>query len=130
MEQTPQNLEYKVISDNLKFELFKLIKIHMYIKLTENNNESKLTDGDLDIIVNLYLFGGITDKNTMSNFSKDCFNKQLTSVNSAQSVRNSLSIGRKLGVIKRKRVNNWVITDNYLPKLDTDLYAFKYLLTN
>lgn len=123
----PNNIS--LIEDTITMDKVSLIKIHLFIKLVENSISDILSDRELNILSFLYAYGGITDKVSMEDFSNRCFHMALSEKDSIQSVRNALGKARELGVVKRRKVNNWKLDDNYLPKLpiDNDL-VFKYIL--
>lgn len=118
-----------LIEDTVSIDKVNQIKVHLFIKLVENKKEDVLSDRELNILSELYVYGGIIDKDSMQHFSNICFTKQLCEKDSVQSVRNALGKARELGVVKRRKVNNWKIDDTYLPKLpiDNDL-VFKYII--
>lgn len=125
------NNNIAVVNDSIKFDsLNQLIKIHLFIKLVENGLSDKFSDRELSILSNLYVFNGIGDKESFTGFTEDCVNRNICESNSVQSVRNVLSKSRQLNIVKRKKCNNWRIADSYLPKIDNDFIAFKYLFTN
>lgn len=118
-----------LIEDTIIMDKVNLIKVHLFIKLVENSISDILSDRELNILSYLYVYGGIIDKDSMEDFSNKCFVMALSEKDSIQSVRNALGKARELGVVKRRKVNNWKLDDSYLPKLpvDNDL-VFKYLL--
>ena len=120
-----------LIEDTIIMDKVNLIKVHLFIKLVENSISDILSDRELNILSYLYVYGGITDKDSMEDFSNRCFVMALSEKDSIQSVRNALGKARELGVVKRRKVNNWKIDDTYLPKLpiDNDL-VFTYILKN
>ena len=120
-----------LIEDTILINKAEQVKVHLFIKLVENKKENELSGRELGILSELYVYGGITDKSSMEHFSTICFNIGLCETDSVQSVRNALGKARELGVVKRRKVNNWKIDDEYLPKLpiDNDL-IFKYIVKN
>ena len=106
-----------LIEDTIIIDKVNLIKVHLFIKLVENSISDILSDRELNILSYLYIYGGITDKDSMEDFSSKCFIMNLSEKNSIQSVRNALGKARELGVVKRRKVNNWKLDDSYLPKL-------------
>lgn len=120
-----------VIKDKIKInKLSDLVRIHLYTKMVEKEIESKsLTDRELLILCNLYVFGGVFSKDDILKFSADCFIKKLSD-DSVQSIRNVLGKGRALGIVKRARANKWVISQDYLPKIDSDKLILQYTFHN
>lgn len=123
----PNNIS--LIEDTILISKAEQIKVHLFIKLVEKKKEDELSARELSILSQLYVYGGVIDKSSMEEFSTICFNIGLCETDSVQSVRNALGKARELGVVKRRKVNNWKIDDEYLPKLpiDNDL-VFKYLI--
>lgn len=118
------------IEDRIKIDKLNLVKIHLFIKMTQNKISDHFTDRELAILSYLYMYGGIVDKSSMQDFSEKCFSQQLCEKFSVQSVRNVLGKAREFDVVKRRKSNNWKITESYLPKLAHDTLVFKYTITN
>lgn len=128
MEQEQNTI--RVIEDKIKFNKESLIKIHLFIKFVQNHLSGKFSDREVDILSLLYTYGGITNKQTMDDFSMKCFDNKLCDKYSVQSIRNVLGKAREFGIVKRRKSNNWKITDDYLPRIEDNILVFKYMLTN
>lgn len=122
---------YPTIVDSIKLtELKDLIKIHFYIKMIEKKVDiTEFSDRELSILAELYIYGGLSSKKDLQDFTDLCSSKGLTK-NSVQSVRNILSKARILGVVKRPKENNWFIIKDYLFKIDSKNLIFKYIIHN
>lgn len=122
---------YPVIRDDVKINnLLDLIRIHFFIKMIEKMVDIKsLSDRELSIMCELYNYGGLLVKDDLKKFTNICVEKDL-SENSIQSIRNVLGKGRALGIIKRPKANKWVISNDYLPHLDSKKLIFKYTIHN
>lgn len=122
---------YPVIKDDIKINnLLDLIRIHFFIKMIEKSVDLKeLSNRELSIICELYYFGGLQVKNDLKRFTDICVEKNL-SEDSIQSIRNVLGKGRALGIIKRPKANKWIISNDYLPYLDSSKLIFKYTIHN
>ena len=113
-----------------------VVRLSIYSKLIENGILSEFTNREVDVLANLYLFGGTEDKESLVRFADDCFEKGFTEEQKGKStygnsVRNVFSKARKLGVIKRKKVNDWRISKLFLPEYEgTEYIAFKALVSN
>ena len=118
-----------VITDNLKMNRIDLVKTHLFIKMIEKKITNEFSDRELSILSHLYSFGGTTDKATLDKFAEHCFVNELSEKKSVQSIRNVFGKARELGVVKRRKSNNWKIDDKFLPPIATDI-VFKYLLTD
>ncbi len=122
---------YPVIEDNIKINnLLDLIRIHFYIKMLEKGVDiTELSDRELSIICELYNFGGLLIKEDLKTFTESCAKKELTE-NSIQSIRNVLGKARGLGIVKRPKANKWLISNEYLPRLESQKLIFKYTIHN
>lgn len=113
-----------------KVPLAKLAKMHLFIKLADKNIESEFSDRNLNILAELFVFGGIDSKERANEFLQHCYGLSLSKEGADNSIRNTLGLGRKFGVVKRKKCNHWQIHEDYLTKLNSDTTLFKYTLTN
>lgn len=122
---------YPVVSDKIKINnLLDLIRIHFYVKMIEKGVDvKKLSDRELSIICELYDFGGLLIKNDLKRFTEVCVEKDL-SENSIQSIRNVLGKARALGIVRRPKANKWLVSNEYLPHLDSKKLIFKYTIHN
>ena len=119
-----------LIENKLKLNKSELVKVHLFIKLISNKIIKEFTEREIDILAELYIYGGIEDKDGSDKFLEHCYAIGLSKLGSANSVRNALSKGRKFKVVKRKKANYWKLDKEYLPEFDSPNLAFKYLLTN
>lgn len=122
---------YPVVSDKIKIKnLLDLIRIHFYVKMIEKGVDVKeLSSRELSIICELYDFGGLLIKDDLRKFTEVCVEKDL-SENSIQSIRNVLGKARSLGIVRRPKANKWIISNEYLPHLDSKKLIFKYTIHN
>jgi hypothetical protein len=122
---------FPVVTDNIKLTNFiSLIKIHLYIKMIEKDIDVKnFSDRELTVLAELYSFGGVSSKESLSAFAEHCSLKKLSD-NSVQSIRNILSKARSLQIVKRPKSNNWLIDKNFLFKIDSKKLIFKYTIHN
>ena len=118
-----------VIENKLKLNKIDLIKIHLFIKLI-SEKISDFTEREINILAELYEFGGIEDKESSEKFIQHCYTLGLSKEGAAISIKNVLSKGRKYKILKRKKANFWKIDKDYLPEFESDILVFKYLLTN
>lgn len=123
---------YPIIRDDIKINnLLDLIRIHFYIKMIEKNiNSIQLSNRELSIVCELYAFGGLLVRGDLKRFTDICVDKKLLERANIQSIRNVLGKARFLGVIRRPKANKWIISNDYLPQLDSDKLIFKYTIYN
>lgn len=124
------SIEIPIIEDKLILSKKELIKIHLYIKMVEKGIDKEFSHREMDILAELYCFGGTQDKINLQEFFNHCFAHGFSKEGAAHSVRNALSKGRRFKIIKRKKANFWQIDKDYLPPLSSSFLAFKYFFTN
>lgn len=116
----------KEIYSNLRRE--SLIKILLILELEKRGKNYNISNRELDIIVYLYTIGGVSNKETMESFIGGCFEKGYIRNNSEQSIRNVLTKGRNLGLIRRRTANNWKV--EIIPQVENEKMAVNCLLTD
>lgn len=119
-----------VIEQNIQVEKIDLIKIFLYITLLKRGLVDNFSDRELSIISNLYCKNGTTSKEELNLFIEDCYELGFSKPGSDNSIRNVFSKARRLGILKREKANKWRVQEGYLPKYNSDILVFKYLLTN
>lgn len=122
--------EVQCIDDNLILPKEDLVKIHLYIKLTQDNKSNKFSDRELRIISRLYMNGGVNSNKEFKDFSDGCFEKNLCKSGAYNSIRNVFTKGRECGLLKRKSSNNWKLHENYILETKSDILVLKYFLSN
>lgn len=113
-----------------KLDLSKIVRIHLLIKMIDNDIDAKFSNTEVKILSELYIFGGTENKEDVEKFSSLCFEKQLSKTLSFNSIRNVLTKARKLGIVSRRQSNKWVINKLYGTPIDSPNVLFKYSLTN
>lgn len=113
-----------------KLPIEKIVKIHLFIKLIQDNKESEYSDRDLNILTLLHTIKGTKNKEEFNNFLELCYSKEFSKQGAANSIRNTLGRAKLDGFVKRKSCNNWRIDKLKLKELDSDIVFFKYLITN
>ena len=91
-----------------------VLKFHISLMLAQK--QIKASDADIDVMIELYEFGGYNNSTEQESFIKSCIDKNLRK--SKQSVRNTLSKYVGLGVFKKKKNTVLHISEDYLPKVD------------
>lgn len=107
-----------------------VVRMALFSKLLENNLYNKFSTTGFEILVNLYLFGGTSNKDSMQKFFLDCYDKNLTKVGAENSIRNTLTLARSFGVVKRKKANDWRISKLFIPECTGEYLVYKGLITN
>jgi hypothetical protein len=107
----------KALSDTILLPTRKdVLRIQLYTKLIEYG--VKPFENDIDIILELYLFGGYSNPEEQEKFIDLCMSKKLKK--SDQSVRNTLSKYTGIGVFDKPRNSTLHLNDKYIPKVECD----------
>lgn len=116
----------KEIYGNLRRE--SLIKILLILELERRGKYYDISDRELDIIVYLYTIGGVSNREGMDSFIEECLKRKFIRKYSEQSIRNVLTKGRNLGLIRRRTANNWRV--EVIPPIENEKIAVNCLLTD
>lgn len=102
-----------------------VLRVHLYSKLLENGIQP--FENDIDMVLELYCFGGYTDE-TQRQFFDICLEKKYRK--SEQSVRNTLSKYTSLGVLEKPRNRQLFVSDKFIPSVDCDLLVLQHRVTH
>lgn len=103
-----------------------VIRLHLYTRLLQYN--IKPYENDIDIILELYQFGGYSNGEEQSLFIQHCLDKKMRKT--AQSVRNTLSKYTKLKVFNKPRNKMLKIDEKYLPNISFDKLVLQHSVTH
>lgn len=120
-------MECKVISDKILLpDIRDVLRIHFYIKFMQK--KIQFFDSDLDIIIELYLFGGYSTSDEQKRFIRLCLSKKYKK--SIQSVRNSFSRYVNAGVLIKNKNRELYINEEYLPTIDFDKLILSHIISH
>lgn len=103
-----------------------VLHLHLYTMLKKDNIQA--TSTELDVLIELYEFGGFANKDKKTEFFDVCISKQYRTT--TQSVRNVLSKFTKNGVLDKPKANHRNLKEKYLPVTSTQLVGLKYTIIN
>lgn len=103
-----------------------VLRVHLYFKLLQYG--IKPFENDIDIMLELYLFGGYSNSEQQSQFIKLCIDKKLKK--SDQSVRNTLSKYVRRGVFEKKRNTSLTISDKFIPLVVCDKLVLQHTVSH
>jgi len=103
-----------------------VLRLHLYMKLLQY--EIKPYENDIDIIIELYLFGGYNNSAEQASFIETCLEKKLKK--SDQSIRNTLSKYVSLGIFNKPKNSILSINENFLPKVDFDKLVLQHIVSH
>lgn len=105
----------KAIKDTVLLEeKDQVLKVHFFIKMLQKG--IRPFERDIDIIIELYNFGGYTNSEQQARFIDSCIKKGYRK--SVQSLRNTLSKYVSMGVFEKSKNTTLKISDLYLPKME------------
>jgi hypothetical protein len=120
-------MEIKAFTDRVLLpEKKDVLRIHLYFKLVQYG--IKPFENDMDIILELYLFGGYNNTAEQSSFIKTCMEKKLKK--SAQSVRNTLSKYVGLGVFDKPKNAVLHLNAKYIPHVECDKLMLQHVISH
>lgn len=102
-----------------------VLRVHLYTKLIEYGIQP--FENDIDMILELYCFGGYTEE-TQQQFFTICLEKKYKK--SEQSVRNTFSKYTSLGVLEKPRNRFLFVSDKFIPKVDCELLVLQHKVTH
>lgn len=120
-------MEYKLIKDKVLLQTKRdTIRVHLYLKLVQYG--IKPFENDIDIILELYMFGGYSNSEEQNKFIKSCIEKKLKK--SEQSVRNTLSKYVSNGVFEKPKNTVLTLSDKFLPKIKFDKLILEHIVSH
>jgi hypothetical protein len=120
-------MERKAFSDTvLLSDLRDVLRVHLYFKLIEKG--IRPFENDIDIILELYLFGGYANSHEQNEFINVCISKHFKK--SKQSVRNTLSKYVGLGIFKKQRNASLVVSEDFIPNVKFDQLVLLHAISH
>lgn len=103
-----------------------VLRIHLYLKFIQYGITPY--ENDMNIVLELYCFGGYADTQRQSQFFDLCLEKKYKK--SRQSIRNTLSKYTNLGVFEKPKNTSLSVSQKYLPKTDFDKLLLQHVVTH
>lgn len=103
-----------------------VLRWHLYGKFLQYG--IKPFENDLDIILELYQFGGYDSADTQKAFINNCLEKGMKK--SAQSVRNTLSRYTNLKVLDKPRNRVLRLNADFLPEVPCDKLVIQHIISH
>lgn len=120
-------MEIKVLKDKILLrEKNDVLRLFLYGKLLEKG--IRPLENDINILLELYQFGGFYNKEQRNQFIQNCLHKAYR--RSAQSVSNTLSTYTKLNVLKKPKNSKRFLNEEYLPTVDCDKLVLQSLISH
>lgn len=104
-----------------------VMRVHLYFKLLQNGIRPFETD--MDIILELYFFGGYDNVEEQAEFINICLNKKYR--RSYQSVRNTISKYIGIGVFDKPKNTILHVNEKFIPKIvDCDKLVLQHTISH
>lgn len=116
-----------VVQDKIKLNSKReVLKLLLYTKLLESN--IKPSDTELEVLMELYEFGGYHSHEQEIIFFTKCINLKFR--NSFQSIRNVLTKYKSFGVVMKPKIHQRHISTSYIPDIQSDTIGLMFFVSN
>lgn len=121
------NMNIKSLSEKVLLASKKdVLKVHLYFKLLQHG--IKPFENDIDIILELYLFGGYSNSEQQARFIQICLDKKFKK--SDQSLRNTFSKYVTMGVLNKPRNTVLQLNDKFIPTVKCDKIVLQHIISH
>jgi len=103
-----------------------VLRVHLYFKLIQHN--IKPFENDIDIMLELYTFGGYDNAEKQAKFINLCMEKKLKK--SHQSIRNTLSKYVNAGVFNKPRNTVLSLNEKFIPRVECDKLVLQHTISH
>lgn len=103
-----------------------VLRAHLYLKFLQYGIPPY--ENDMNIVLELYCFGGYSDSKKQEEFFEICLQKKYKK--SKQSVRNTLSKYTNLGVFQKPRNTSLSVSSKYIPTEEFDKLLLQQTITH
>lgn len=125
--ETNNQLNIKAFTDKVLLPSKRdVLKVHLYFKLTQHG--IKVYENDMNIMIELYLFGGYRNSEQQGEFIDMCMEKKFKK--SRQSVRNTLSKYVGMKVFRKPRNKVLFLNEDFIPKVECDRLVLQHIISH
>lgn len=118
---------YKYFSDVILLPSKKdVLRVHLYVKFIQYGIQPY--ENDLDIVLELYCFGGYNNSESQDKFFDICLEKKYKK--SRQSIRNTLSKYTNLGVFEKPKNTILSVSEKFIPSVECDKLALLHKISH
>ena len=118
----------KSIDDKILLRCKKdLIKAHLYLKFLQYGIELPI-DSDIDVIAELFIFGGYKNGEEQENFINHCISIGLRK--SSQSLRNTLSKYVNKKILIKPKNSSLFLREDFIPNIKFDRLLINYKISH
>lgn len=120
-------MKIKAFSDKILLpEKKDTLRVHLYLKLLENGIQP--FENDIDMILELYSFGGYSSKENQRKFFDMCLDKKFKKTE--QSVRNTLSKYTMMGVLVKPKNLTLSVNEKFIPRVECDKLVLQHVISH
>lgn len=102
------------------------LRIHLYLKFIQYGIQPY--ENDIDMVLELYCFGGYDNSTKQEEFFDICLQKKYKK--SKQSIRNTLSKYTSLGVFEKPRNTTLSVSPKYIPDIQFDKLVLQHTISH
>lgn len=103
-----------------------VLRVHLYLKFLQYGIQPY--ENDINIVIELYVFGGYDNAQKQEAFFDMCLEKKYKK--SRQSIRNTLSKYTNLGVFEKPRNTSLAVSGKYIPPIKFDKLLLQHTITH
>lgn len=103
-----------------------VLRIHLYLKFLQYGIQPY--ENDINIVIELYIFGGYSNSQKQEEFFDICLEKKYKK--SRQSIRNTLSKYTNLGVFEKARNTSLTVSSKYIPSVECDRLLLQHTISH
>jgi len=103
-----------------------VLRVHLYLKFLQYGIQPY--ENDINIVIELYTFGGYSNTQKQDEFFDICLDKKYKK--SRQSIRNTLSKYTNLGVFEKPRNTSLSVSTKYIPVVQFDRLLLQHTITH
>jgi len=103
-----------------------VLRVHLYLKFLQYGIPPY--ENDMDIVIELYCFGGYNNSQRQDEFFDLCLEKKYKK--SKQSIRNTLSKYTNLGVFEKPRNTSLSVSPKYIPPIEFDRLLLQHTISH
>jgi hypothetical protein len=103
-----------------------VLRVHLYLKFLQYGIPPY--ENDMNIVLELYCFGGYNNSLKQDEFFDLCLEKKYKK--SKQSIRNTLSKYTNLGVFEKPRNTSLSVSSKYIPHIEFDRLLLQHTISH
>ena len=103
-----------------------VLRVHLYLKFIQYDIHPY--ENDMNIVLELFLFGGYKNAGEQEKFFDICLEKEYK--RSKQSIRNTLSKYTHLGVLDKPRNTSLFVSPKFIPSVVFDKLVLQHVVTH